>query len=141
MASAPATDYIINEVSDLTDGFIWRGTLSHNGTLLTDEVYLPGIIRSVEEARDAVLAYLNQAYGAPVLSNWSDEGGTQGNLNDHPTTARTFSADSWVIILEFEPTSPLVGAYHVTVVDQSGSFQWEGTITLDGEIANGSTLP
>lgn len=141
MASAPATDYVINEVSDLTNGFIWRGTLSHNGTIITDEVYLPGTIRSVEEARDAVLAYLNQSYGTPIFSNWSDEGSAQGNLNDHPTTVRTFSANSWVVVLEFEPASPLVASYHVTVEDLSGSFDWEGNITLYGEITESSTLP
>ncbi|QRN84533.1 DUF333 domain-containing protein (plasmid) [Chloroflexota bacterium] len=141
MASAPANDYIINEVSNLTNGFIWRGTLSYNGTVLTDEVHLPGTIKSVEEARDAVFAYLNQAYGTPILSNWSDEGSTQGTLNDHPTTVRTFSANSWVVVLEFEPTSPLVASYHVTVEEQSGSIDWEGNITLYGEITEGSTLP
>ncbi|MBG0788206.1 MAG: DUF333 domain-containing protein [Anaerolineaceae bacterium] len=141
MASAPATNYVINEVSDLTNGFVWRGSLSYNGTILTDEVYLPATIKSVEEARDAVLAHLNQAYGTPVLNDWSDEGSSQGNINDHPTTIRTFAANNWVMLIEFEPSTPLVGTYYVTVEDESGNFSWEGTITLYGEITEGNTLP
>ena len=60
MASAPVTNYVIDEVSDLTNGFFWRGTLSHDGTVIVDEVSPAATVLSVEDARDAVLAYLRK---------------------------------------------------------------------------------
>lgn len=141
MASAPATNYIINEVSDLTNGFFWQGSLNYDGTVLTDKVNPTGTILNVEAARDATLAYLAQAYGLPALTDWSDEGTAQGSNNDRPTTVRTFSDNSWIVEVEFEPAAPLVASYQVTVMDRSSSFKWEGEITLYGEINEDGYLP
>ena len=139
MASAPVTNYVIDEVSDLTTGFFWQGTLSHDGTVIVDEVNPAATVLSVEDARDTVLAYLAQSYAIPSHDEWTDEGSTQGSIDDRPTTVRTFSANTWVVTVEFEPAAPLVGSYMVSVENNSGDFSWEGEINLYGEITENSS--
>jgi putative hemolysin len=134
MASAPVTNYVIDEVSDLTNGFFWRGTLSYDGTVIADEANPAASVLSVENARDAVMAYLAQTYGLPAYDAWTDDGSTQGSIDERPATVRTFSVDSWVVKVTFEPAAPLIGLYRVNVENQSGDFKWEGEITLYGEI-------
>ena len=139
MASAPVTNYVIDEVSDLTNGFFWRGTLSHDGTVIVDEVNPAATVLSVEDARDAVLAHLAQTNTIPSYDNWTDEGSTQSSVDDRPTTVRTFSANTWVVTVEFEPAAPLVGSYWVSVENSSGDFNWEGQIDLYGKITENSS--
>ena len=139
MASAPAVNYTIEEASDIANGFYFRGTLKSDGTVIVEDVNLRGTILTVENARDAVLAYLAQTYAVPSYDDWTDNGSSQGSIDDRPTTVRTFSASTWVVTVEFEPTAPLVGVYMVNVENNSGDFSWEGQIDLYGKITENSS--
>lgn len=134
-ASAPYPSmYTIREASFLPNGFYWEGTLSFDGTITETIVYPPGTVLNTEQARDAVLEYLGKAYDLNAFGEWTDEGNSHSDDATSTTSWKTFTSTPWVVKVEFEPSAPLVSAYHVTVENTSDGIRWEGEITLRGEI-------
>jgi len=123
--------YEIDEASYLVNGFYWEGTLSFNGIIEEITVYPPGTVLNEAQARDAVLAYLDETYGLEQSVEWTEESYTP---TENTTMIRVYSSDDWVIEVEFEPAAPLVPSYVVRVEIPSEEILWEGEITLRGEI-------
>ena len=131
-AAAPyASLYNVQEVSDLSKGFFWMGTITLDGTITEDEVSPPYVILNREDARNAALGYLSENYEISSPTNWVDEGMSQaGDFR----TAQRYSAGSWLVTVEFEPAAPFVSSYNVTVENSSLGLFWEGEITGQGDI-------
>ena len=130
--SAPyASLYSIEEASYLVNGFYWEGTLSFDGTITESLVYPPGTILNEQQARDAVMEYITRSLGLPAVGEWVDEGLSP---TEAVTMVRVFTSGDWVVEIEFAPSAPLVSSYHVTVDNLSEGIQWEGDISLRGEM-------
>ena len=131
-ATAPyASLYNVQEVSDLTKGFFWVGTITLDGTITEDEVSPPYVILNREDARDAALGFLYDNYDISSPTSWVDEGMSQAG---EYKTAQLYSAGSWLVTVEFEPAAPLVSSYNVTVENSTLGLLWEGEITGQGDI-------
>lgn len=131
-AAAPyASLYNAQEVSDMTNGFYWTGTIALDGTITEDEVSPPYVILNRDDARDAALGYIYDNYDISSPADWVDEGMSQAG--DYKTAQR-YSAGSWLVVVEFEPAAPFVSSYTVTVENSSLGLLWEGEITGQGEI-------
>ena len=131
-ASAPyASTYNAQEVTDMTNGFYWTGTIAFDGTLSEVEVSPPYIILDREDAREAALEYLSAIYEICSPTSWVDEGLSQAA---ETKTAQRYSAGFWLVTVEFEPAAPFVSSYTVTVENNSLGFLWEGEITGQGQI-------
>ena len=131
-ASAPfATLYTVKEASDITNGFYWEGTLAFDGTITSTTVLLPGTVLDAELARDAVLEYLTATYGLESFGVWEE--GLQ-TPTEHDSLLVVYASEFWLVDVEFIPSAPLVGEYHVIVANLEEGIRWEGTITLRGEI-------
>ena len=134
-ASAPyAPMYTIDQASYIANGFYWEGTLSFDGTITENVVYLPASILNDLQARDAILEYLVQTYNLSTFGEWTDEGYSHTSDATSATSLRTFTSDLWVLRVEFEPSAPLVSKYHVIVENLSEGIRWQGNISLHGEI-------
>jgi putative hemolysin len=131
-ASAPyASIYNAQEVTDMSNGFYWTGTIAFDGTISEIEVSLPFIILDREDAREAALEYLSAAYEISYPTSWIDEGMSQSG---EYKTAQRYSAGSWLVTVENEPSAPFVSSYTVTVENSSLGLLWEGEITGQGQI-------
>lgn len=131
-ASAPyASLYTVKEVSNLSNGFYWTGSVTFDGTISEDQVILPYQILNTEQARDAALENLAAYYEITSPDSWVDEGMSQVGEN---RTAQSYSAGSWQVRVEFEPAAPFIPSYTVTVENSSLGLLWEGELTGQGEI-------
>jgi len=131
-ASAPyAASYTIQEASYIANGFRWEGTLALDGTIIETKVIPPWSVLDTDQARDAVLAYLNETYDILIFEDWVDEGVSQTG-ND--TVAIRYFSNSWSVIVEFIPAAPLISSYNVIVENNVEGIRWEGDISGQGEI-------
>ena len=135
-ASAPSpTLYTVEEASNVSNGFYWRGTLSFDGALTEEEVRLPGTILGAEDARETVMQHITLAYDLPGYGDWIDQGISQ---TDADSVVSTFVSGPWVVQVESIPAAPLVASYHVTADHMEEEIRWEGDITYIGEISESS---
>ena len=123
--------YTIEEASFIANGFYWEGTLSIDGDITESIVIPPATILSEEQARDAVLEYIMDAYTLPSFGEWIDQGFIQ---IDADAMVKAFTSGSWVVEIKFAPAAPLISTYHVTVHNDAEGIRWEGDISLRGEI-------
>ena len=131
-ASAPAPAlYVIEEASNIANGFYWEGTLSFDGELDENTVILPGTILSAEDARETVMQHITAAYDLPEYDEWTDQGVSQ---TDADTVVRVYVSGPWVVEVELVPAAPLVASYHVTADHLQEEIRWEGDISYHGEI-------
>lgn len=131
-AAAPGPSvYTIEEASFIVNGFHWEGALSIDGDITESIVVPPGTILSIEQARDAVLEYIMDAYTLPSFGGWIDQGFTH---TDADAMVKAFTSGSWVVEIQFAPAAPLVSTYHVTVHNDSEGIRWEGDVSYHGEI-------
>ena len=131
-ASAPAPAlYVIEEASNIANGFYWEGTLSFDGELDENTVILPGTILSAEDEREAVMQHITAAYDLPEYDEWTDQGVSQ---TDADTVVRVYVSGPWVVEVELVPAAPLVASYHVTADHLQEEIRWEGDISYHGEI-------
>ena len=131
-AAAPSPSvYTIKEASFIVNGFYWEGALSIDGDITESIVVPPAPILSEEQARDAILEYIIDAYNLPSFGEWTDHGFTHTAAD---AMVRAFASGSWVVETEFAPAAPLISSYHVTVHNDSEGIRWEGDISLHGEI-------
>ncbi len=84
-------------------------------------------------ARDAVLAYLAEAYGdlapAPDLA-WSEREAPTGGLVGSSTFEYEAEdeAGSWTVAVSFPIVAPEQTTYHVLVANQALPYQWQGDV-------------
>ena len=131
-AAAPyAALYTIEEASDISNGFTWEGTLTFNGTITEETVTPPGTVLDVEQARDAVLAYLSEQYELDLPAEWSEESVSDG---ENASIITTYTSDAWEVKVTYLAAAPLVSEYAVTVENADENFEWEGAVTLWGKI-------
>ena len=135
-AAAPSPMlYTVEEASNVSNGFFWRGTLSFNGELSEEEVRLPGTILGAEDAREAVMQHITLTYDLPGYGEWIDQGITH---TDEDSVVRAFVSGPWLIQVENIPAAPLVVSYHVTADYLEEEISWQGDITYIGEISESS---
>jgi hypothetical protein len=135
-AAAPAPSlYLIEEASDLSNGFYWEGTLSIDGEVTQSQVIAPAEILNPEAARDAVMDYLIETYNLSVNGEWLDQGASQTQAD---SMVIVFSSGPWIVEVEFAPAAPLVSRYKMRVENPSKGIRWEGEINSQGEIQEDS---
>jgi serpin B len=84
-------------------------------------------------ARDAVLAYLAEAYGdlapAPDLA-WNEREAPTGGLVGSSTLEYEAQSEAgpWMVAVSFPIVAPEQTVYHVLVANQALSFQWQGDV-------------
>jgi putative hemolysin len=131
-ASAPyAPMYEIDEASYLVNGFYWEGSLSFDGTIEEITVFPPGTVLNQTQARDAILTFINEAYGINQSGNWEE---ISYEPTEFSTMKRVYASGDWEVEVEFEPSAPLVASYSVRVEIPSENILWEGEVSLRGEI-------
>ena len=131
-ASAPSPNlYTIEEASNIANGFYWEGTLSFDGELTQEKFNPPGTILNTEDARDAIMQHITEAYDLPGYVEWADQG---MNPTDADTVVAVYTSGPWVVEVELVPAAPLVASYHVTADHLQGEIRWEGDITYQGDI-------
>lgn len=88
-------------------------------------IYPPGTVLNEVQARDAVVAYLDETYGLLQSGEWVEENYTP---TDNTTMIRVYTSDDWVVEIECEPAAPRVSSYIVRVEIPSEEILWEGEI-------------
>jgi len=131
-AAAPSpTEYVIEEASYIANGFFWEGMVSNEGEITESFVIPPASILNPEDARDAVMEYINATYKFASPGDWMDQGVSEG---DAGTALRVYTSGPWVVEVEFTPAAPLVPSYRLTVDNVSEGIRWVGDITNHGDI-------
>jgi serpin B len=86
-------------------------------------------------ARDAVLAYLAQAYGAEAPSlelNWSEKVTTP---KEHVgSSSFQYTAADWVVTVSFPLVAPESTIYRIVATNLDSGFQWEGDADAWGQV-------
>ncbi|NIM94660.1 MAG: hypothetical protein GTO18_13250 [Anaerolineales bacterium] len=90
-------------------------------------------------ARDAVLTYVGGQYGAeapPSEITWVEESITPEGLVG--SSSFQYSADGWIVTVNFPVVAPEAVIYQVTIVNASTGFAWGGEVDPYGEVTESS---
>jgi putative hemolysin len=132
LASAPGpSTYTIDEATDLANGFFWQGEISAEGEVIENRVVPPVVVLRAEDARDAAMAYLQQAHGLSAEGGWIDEGMLEGEPGE---VRQVFSSGPYRLVVEFMPAAPFVPSYSVTITHDETGMEWMGEVSSSGEV-------
>jgi hypothetical protein len=90
-------------------------------------------------AREYVLAFIRanyEGYGPPAGLIWSEQDTTPEGLVGSSSTR--YSAEDWTVDVIYPVVAPEVTVYTVSISNDTGDFQWDGTIDADGQVAETS---
>ncbi|MBN1484487.1 MAG: discoidin domain-containing protein [Chloroflexia bacterium] len=116
------------EVENAAAGFYWQGSVDAQGQLA--EIPAGAIM-----ARDAVLDYLSAQYAdqAPAQDlRWWGQRTTPEDLLGSETYQ--FSADGWVMTVQYPVVAPEAVIYRVDVSNVATAFSWQGTVDAAGQV-------
>jgi hypothetical protein len=104
-----------------------------------DAASQPETIRSHEQARDLVVAYLAARFGLGVPGTWQVQDQTPSGLVGASTFR--FIGEAWTVVTSAPVVAPADVIYQVSVDHVASGLHWEGTVNASGQISEQALIP
>jgi hypothetical protein len=133
--SAPvvAPEYLVYqiEVSDLTSGLQWMGTVDAFGVITEESVTPPVSVASAEDARDIAVKLVAEEQNLEIPMAWAKQ---PNKLVDN-SIVETYTGGPWVVQVSYVPSAPFVGEYQIVIDHMQAVLGWQGTVDAHGNLA------
>ena len=132
-APVVAPEYLVYsiQIDNIASGLRWEGTVDAWGSMEESDISGPMEVLSVEDARDAAVAYIIAEYGWEQAGEWVEQ---SMEPMENAGVRHTFTSGPWVVTVDYYAAAPIVPGYHVVADHMSLVARWEGRISAAGEI-------
>ena len=139
-APVVAPEYLVYQidVSDLSSGLLWKGTVDAFGTITEESVISPVSVTSTEDARDLAVKLVAEEKNLEIPDEWVKQ---PKKLVDN-SVLETYTGGPWVVQVSFIPSAPFVGEYQIVIDHMQAFLRWQGRVdargNMDGTFVTGS---